>query len=291
METRVLRYFLAVAREESISRAAEVLHITQPTLSRQLSQLEEELGVTLFERGTRRIRLTDEGILLRRRAEEIIGLIDKTEKELTERETLIDGRVSIGCGETKAVNVLADLIETFHKKYPNVTFDLLTETADVVKEQMDRGLIDIALLLEPVDIGKYEFVRLEEGECQQVLMRPDDPLAKKEVIHPEDLKDLPLILPRRLNVQNEIGNWFGAYYQALKIQFTSNLPTNGAKMVIKGLGYLITVQGVSELWKEDKIVGRPLDPPILCNSVFAWKREQPFSLAATKFIDHIRESL
>ncbi len=291
METRVLRYFLAVAREESISRAAEVLHITQPTLSRQLSQLEEELGVTLFERGTRRIRLTDEGILLRRRAEEIIGLIDKTEKELTEQETLINGRISIGCGETKAVNVLADLIESFHKKYPNVTFDLVTETADVVKEQMDRGLIDIALLLEPVDVGKYEFVRLEEGERQQVLMRPDDPLTKKTVVRPEDLKDLPLILPRRLNVQNEIANWFGKYYQSLNIRFTGNLPTNGAKMVMKGLGYLITVEGVSEFWKEDKIVGRLLDPPIVCNSVFAWKREQPFSLAATKFIEYIRESL
>lgn len=291
METRVLRYFLAVAREESISRAAEVLHITQPTLSRQLSQLEEELGVTLFERGTRRIRLTDEGILLRRRAEEIIGLIDKTEKELTEQEALIDGRVSIGCGETKAVNVLADLIESFHKKYPNVTFDLLTGTADVVKEQMDRGLIDIALLLEPVDIGKYEFVRLKEGELQQVLMRADDPLTQKEAVCPEDLKNLPLILPRRRNVQNEIANWFGAYYQSLNILFTSNLPTNGAKMVMKGLAYQITVQGASELWKEEKIVGRPLTPPIVSNSVFAWKREQPFSLAATKFIDHIRESL
>lgn len=291
METRVLRYFLAVAREESISRAAEVLHITQPTLSRQMSQLEEKLGVTLFERGTRRIRLTDEGILLRRCAEEIIGLIDKTEKELTEQEALIDGRVSIGCGETKAVNVLADLIESFHEKYPNVTFDLLTGTADVVKEQMDRGLIDIALLLEPVDIGKYEFVRLKEGELQQVLMRADDPLTQKEAVCPEDLKNLPLILPRRRNVQNEIANWFGAYYQSLNILFTSNLPTNGAKMVMKGLAYQITVQGASELWKEEKIVGRPLIPPIVSNSVFAWKREQPFSLATTKFIEHIRESL
>ena len=267
METRVLRYFLAVAREENISRAAEVLHITQPTLSRQLSQMEEELGVILFERGTRRIRLTDAGVLLRRRAEEIIGLIDKTEKEL------------------------AELIETFSQKYPNVTFDLVTGTADVLKEQMDRGLMDVALLLEPVDVGKYEFVRLKEGERQQVLMRPDDPLAQKEVVHPEDLKDLPLILPRRQDVQNEITNWFGAYYQKLNIRFTCNMPTNGAKMVRKGLGYLITVQGVSELWKEEEIVGRFLDPPIICRSVFTWKREQPFSLAATKFIDHIRENL
>ena len=268
METRVLRYFLAVAREENISRAAEMLHITQPTLSRQLSQMEEELGVILLERGTRRIRLTDAGILLRRRAEEIIGLIDKTEKELAEQEALIDGHVTIGCGETRSVNVLADLIETFGQKYPNVTFDLVTGTADVLKEQMDRGLMDVALLLEPVDVGKYEFVRLKEGERQQVLMRPDDPLAQKEVVHPEDLKDLPLILPRRQDVQNEITNWFGAYYQKLNVRFICNMPTNGAKMVRKGLGYLITVQGVSELWKEDEIVGRFLDPPIICRSVF-----------------------
>ena len=151
--------------------------------------------------------------------------------------------------------------------------------------------MDVALLLEPVDVGKYEFVRLKEGERQQVLMRPDDPLAQKEDVHPEDLKDLPLILPRRQDVQNEITNWFGAYYQKLNIRFTCNMPTNGAKMVRKGLGYLITVQGVSELWKEEEIVGRFLDPPIICRSVFTWKREQPFSLAATKFIDHIRENL
>ncbi|MFQ7768930.1 MAG: substrate-binding domain-containing protein [Fusicatenibacter saccharivorans] len=195
---------------------------------------------------------TDAGVLLRRRAEEIIGLIDKTEKELAEQEALIDGRVTIGCGETRSVNVLADLIETFSQKYPNVTFDLVTGTADVLKEQMDRGLMDVALLLEPVDVGKYEFVRLKEGERQQVLMRPDDPLAQKEVVHPEDLKDLPLILPRRQDVQNEITNWFGAYYQKLNIRFTCNMPTNGAKMVRKGLGYLITVQGVSELWKEEE---------------------------------------
>ena len=251
----------------------------------------KQMGVILFERGTRRIRLTDAGILLRRRAEEIIGLIDKTEKELAEQEALIDGHVTIGCGETRSVNVLADLIETFSQKYPNVTFDLVTGTADVLKEQMDRGLMDVALLLEPVDVGKYEFVRLKEGERQQVLMRPDDPLAQKEVVHPEDLKDLPLILPRRQDVQNEITNWFGAYYQKLNVRFTCNMPTNGAKMVRKGLGYLITVQGVSELWKEDEIVGRFLDPPIICRSVFTWKREQPFSLAATKFIDHIRENL
>ena len=156
---------------------------------------------------------------------------------------------------------------------------------------MDRGLMDVALLLEPVDVGKYEFVRLKEGERQQVLMRPDDPLAQKEVVHPEDLKDLPLILPRRQDVQNEITNWFGAYYQKLNIRFTCNMPTNGAKWFGRDSGISLRCRESPNYGRKTRIVGRFLDPPIICRSVFTWKREQPFSLAATKFIDHIRENL
>lgn len=161
MEIRVLRYFLTVVREESITKAADVLHITQPTLSRQLSQMEEEVGVKLFNRGSRRITLTNEGILLRRRAEEILQLVDKTEKELIEHEEQVEGKISIGCGEIAAVQVLPNLIKTFREKYPQVTFDIFTATADLVKEQMDKGLLDIGLLLEPVDMEKYDFIRLE----------------------------------------------------------------------------------------------------------------------------------
>ncbi len=152
MEIRVLRYFLTVVREESITRAAEVLHITQPTLSRQLTQLEEEVGVRLFTRGTRKITLTNEGILLRRRAEEITQLVDKTERELTEQGETIGGCISIGCGELAAVRLLPDLFGSFSRRYPLVTYDLFTASADQVKEQMDGGMIDIGLLLEPIDI-------------------------------------------------------------------------------------------------------------------------------------------
>ena len=157
MEIRVLRYFLTVVREESITKASEVLHITQPTLSRQLAQMEEDIGVKLFDRGTRKIKLTNEGILLRRRAEEILQLVDKTEKELVEQEEQVEGKISIGCGEIAAVQLLPKIIESFRRKYPRVTFDIFTATADLVKEQMEKGLLDIGLLLEPVDMEKYEF--------------------------------------------------------------------------------------------------------------------------------------
>lgn len=177
MEIRVLRYFLTVVREESITKASETLHITQPTLSRQLSQLEEEIGVKLFHRGARKISLTNEGILLRRRAEEILQLVDMTEKEL----------------------------------YPRVNFDLFTATADLVKEQMDSGLLDLGLLLEPVDVETYDFIRFDMKENWVVLMRPDDPLAERESITAKELSGAPLILPRRMRVQSELASWFGDY--------------------------------------------------------------------------------
>ena len=200
MEIRVLRYFLTVVREESITKAAEVLHITQPTLSRQLAQMEEEIGVRLFDRGTRKIRLTNEGLLLRRRAEEILQLVDKTEKELVEQEEQVEGKISIGCGEVASVQMLPDLIRNFHQKYPLVTFDLFTATADLVKEQMDKGLLDLGLLLEPIEMGKYEFIRLNMKERWVVLMPPDDPLAGKKYVKADELAELPLILPRRMQV-------------------------------------------------------------------------------------------
>lgn len=156
MEIRVLRYFLTVVREESITKASEVLHITQPTLSRQLSQMEEEIGVKLFHRGTRKISLTNEGALLRRRAEEILQLVDKTEEELIEQEEQVEGKISIGCGEIASVRLLPALFRSFREKYPRVSFDIFTATADLVKEQMDRGLLDLGLLLEPVDVEKYD---------------------------------------------------------------------------------------------------------------------------------------
>lgn len=288
MEIRVLRYFLTVVQEEGINRAAEVLHITQPTLSRQLSQLEEEIGVKLFHRGARRITLTNEGMLLKRRAEEILALVDRTEQELIEQEEQIEGSIVIGSGELTAVQILAKVIEVFHEKYPLVKYDIFTASADVVKEQMEKGLIDVGVLLEPIDTSRFDFIRLADKERWGVLMRPDDSLAKKEVITAKDLENLPLIVPRRVNVQNELLNWLGDSFQSGQVLFTSNLSTNGAVMVQKGLAYSIVIEGSIPFWDKEKIVYRPLYPELSANSVLAWKRQQPFSLAATKFIEHIK---
>ncbi len=285
MEIRVLKYFLTVVREESITKAAEVLHITQPTLSRQLAQMEEDIGVRLLERGGRKIRLTNEGMLLRRRAEEILQLVDKTERELIEQEEHIEGVVNIGCGELASVSILAELCHSFLNKYPKVRFDIYTATADVIKERIERGVADVGLLLEPIEMERFEFIRLRLRERWCVLMNADDPLAKKESISVGELKALPLCLPRRLNVQSELANLFGDDFKALNIVFTSNLTTNAAVIACKGLAYPVVVEGNISLWDKAKVVSVPLSPKLTATSVLAWKREQPFGLAATKFIE------
>jgi len=291
MELRVLRYFLTVVNEESIKKAADALHITQPTLSRQLSQMEEEMGIKLFDRGSRKITLTNEGILLRRRAEEILQLVDKTEKEMTEQEKLVDGEISIGCGELASVQVMAEIIKSFHEKYPLVRYDIHTANADHIRERLDKGLTDIGLLLEPVDIEKYEFIRMNVKEKWVVLMRPDDPLAEKEAVTPKELSKLPVCLVKRPLVKNELASWFGDYFTKLHIQFTSNMSTNAAIMVRNGLAYALVLEGSLPYWSTDQICYRPLSPELTATSVLAWKRHQPQSLAAARFIEHIRQHL
>lgn len=288
MEIRVLKYFLTVVREENITKAASVLHITQPTLSRQLAQLEEETGVTLFRRGTRRIVLTNEGILLRRRAEEIVSLVDKTERELVERDELVDGCVSIGCGVAVAVQNLAELIGSFQKAYPLVTYNLYTGAADLVQERIDRGLLDMGLLMEPVDVDKYEYIRLPLKDRWGVFMRPDDPLAQKEALTAQDLAALPLSIVSRLQAKSEVANWFGDYFNKLNIRFTSNLSTNASIMVHNGLSYGVLLEGSMPFIDKAQLSFRPLSPPLPASSLLAWKRGQPYSLAVTKFIAHAK---
>ena len=291
MEIRVLRYFLTVVREESITKAAQALHITQPTLSRQLAQMEQSMGVKLFVRGTRKIVLTNEGMLLRRRAEEILELVDKTERELAEQDEQVEGIVAIGCGDLKSVQKLPGLIRTFHEKYPLVTFDLYTATADHIKERMDRGLTDIGLLLEPVDLEKYDFIRLAGEEQCVVTMHPDAPLASKEYIRPEDLTGVPLIMPKRATIQGEIASWFGDYYDRIHVLFTSNLPASSGVMANQRLAYSINTCGSVDFWDRTKLTSRPLMPPLTSTCALAWKRHQPFGTAAEKFISHVKKCL
>ena len=287
MELRLLRYFLTVAKEQSFTKAAEQLHITQPTLSRQMTALEDELGITLFLRNGKRNTLTDEGILLKRRALEILNLEEKTLKELKGKEDVVEVTITIGCGEFAAVETLARICKTYKEKYPLVQIALHTATADTVYEMMKKGLVDIALFLEPMDTKGLDYIRIADCDHWCVGMRPDDPLAEKELIKKEDLIGKPLILPERMNVQSELANWFGKDFSNLQIAFTSNLGTNAGVMAANGLGYPISIEGAAKYWREDILVQRRISPEIMTSTVIAWRRNIQYSPAVSKMIEEI----
>ena len=287
MELRLLRYFLTVAKEQSFTKAAEQLHITQPTLSRQMAAFEEDLGITLFIRNGKKISLTDEGILLKRRALEILNLEERTLEELKGKEEVVEGTITIGCGEFAAVETLAKICKTYKEKYPLVQIVLHTATADAVYEMMNKGLVDIALFMEPVDTEGLDYIRIQESDHWVVAMKPDDPLAEKEYITKEDLIGLPLILPERLTVQSEIANWFGKDFDRLNVAFTSNLGTNAGIMALYGLGYPVSVEGAERYWKKDLLIQKKLYPEIRTSTVIAWRRNIPYSTAVKKLIEEI----
>ena len=287
MDIRVLRYFLTVAKEQSFTKGAEQLHITQPTLSRQLVALEEELGTPLFIRSGRNITLTDEGVLLKRRALEIIDLEERTIDEIRGTEELIDGTITIGCGEFAAVETLAQICRSYKEKYPLVQIAIHTATADTIYEMMSKGLVDIGLFLEPVRTEGLDYIRITGSDHWVVSMRPDDPMASKEYIEKQDLLDKPLILPERHGIQSELANWFGKDFNRLQIAFTSNLGTNAGVMAFHGLGYPVSIEGAAKYWREDLLVQRRLSPEISANTVIAWRRNIPYSLAVNKFIEEI----
>ena len=287
MDLRVLRYFLTVAKEQSFTKAAEQLNITQPTLSRQLAALEEDLGAKLFNRGGHCITLTNEGLLLKRRALEIVDLEDKIISEFKGNNEAMEGKITIGCGEFMAVEILAEICKSYREKYPLVQFAIHTGTADAISDMMGKGLVDIGLFLEPVSTEGLDYIRIPGCDHWVVTLRADDPLAKKEVITKKDLLNLPLILPERITVQSEIANWFGKDFSKLNIAFTSNLGTNAAIMALHGLGYPISIEGAARYWKNDILVQRRLSPKIDTSTVIAWRRNIPYSPVSSRFIEEI----
>ena len=289
MDIRVLQYFLAVAREENITRAAALLHITQPTLSRQLMQMEEELGIKLFRRSKHSIVLTEEGMLLRRRAQEIVDLAEKTEKELLYQEENIVGEIAIGCGETKNMKPLSEMIASFQQQYPNVSFDIYTAIADDVKEKLNHGILDMGLLLEPVEISKYHFVKMPFKEVLNILMRKDNPLAQKQKITPHDLIDVSLILPKRQSVLNEIENWFEEEREKMKVACTCNLSQNNISIMTENkVGVAITIKGENN---HTDLCFKSMEPEITNNSVLVWRKNQTLSPSMVKFISHVKTYL
>lgn len=288
MELRVLRYFLAVAREENITKAAGYLHISQPSLSRQLMQLEKELGVKLFKRSRHRIILTEEGQLLRRRAQELIALSDKTERELSQGEDSIFGEIAIGCGETKNMAYLSELIVGFRKIYPEVTFEIYTANADDVKERIENGILDFGLMLEPVEISKYNYIRLPLREKWCVLMRKDSRLADKDAIKPQDLMGEQLLIAKRKSVHNELENWFGEYNDKMNAVVTCNLSYSNKSIMVKNHVGAALVHEFDLM--DDELCLRPLEPAIEDACVLAWKKNQVFSPAVVKFIEYIKNA-
>ncbi|MCM1523681.1 MAG: LysR family transcriptional regulator [Ruminococcus sp.] len=286
MELRVLRYFLTVVREENISRAADILHVTQPTLSRQLAQLEEELGSQLFIRG-RHLLLTDAGVMLRHRAEEVVALMDKIESEF-EEQSEVGGVISIGSGGLGASQILPSVMESFRKKYPKVQYQLYTNSAEFVKERLEQGLLDFGLLLEPVDITKFDYIRMKEKEKWGLLIRADNPLAAKEYITREDLTAEPIITTDRLSIQKELENWFGDSLSSLDIFATHNIITNSVMLVSGGAASALTIEGAVNLFTGGEMVFRPLYPELSMTSVLAWKKFQPNFGTAGKFLEHFK---
>lgn len=286
MELRVLQYFLMVAREENITRAAELLHITQPTLSRQLMQLEEELGVTLFHRGKRHITLTDDGMLLRRRAEELVSLAEKTVAELSHTGETLSGTVAIGSGEYQSTAFLGALIADFQCAHPEVRFQIYSGNADNIQERIAHGLLDLALLQEPVDISRYSFLRLPVQEEWGAYIPEAHPLAKKSAVAPQDLASERLYLPERASVRHELENWFEGCADNLTVIGGGNLLYNQAMLAEKS-GAIVVAIALDCCYKGLRFV--PLAPPLTSPTVLAWKKAQIFSPAAEAFIAHAKE--
>lgn len=288
MENRVLKYFLVVAREQNITKASEILHISQPALSRQLMQLEEELGAKLFIRGKRNITLTDEGLYLRQKAQEIIDLTEKTEQEFANGLTSLSGVISIGMGETMASSYLADLIYEFREEYPDVRFQIISGNADETREQLEKGLLDIGILLEPTDLSKYDIIRLPVKDTWGVIVPSKCPLCKKEYVTAEDLKDRKIFMNNRAVNHSLFSSWFGKFYNEKNINITGNLLYNAAMLVSKGMGCAITVDGAVQLYNHPELNFRPLYPKIEQTSVLVYKKHQILSNCVLKFIELIK---
>lgn len=293
MELRVLRYFLAVAREESISDAAEFLHITQPTLSRQLMDLEEELGKQLLIRGkrNRKIMLTEDGMRLRKRAEEIVALADKTEAEFLAGDDAVSGDVYIGCGESDAMRIIAKTAVKLRRDYPDIHFHLYSGNAEDVSERMEKGLLDFGIFITSANIDKYDYLKLPAYDTWGLIMRKSDKLAAKDFITPQDLQGLPLIMSRQALVQEDISRWGKKQIQNLNVVATYNLVYNAAIMTREGFGYTLTLDKLANTGSDSDLCFRPLKPELRINLNLVWKKYQLFSKASQKFLEYLKNEI
>ena len=270
-----MNYFLAIAREENITRASQMLHISQPALSRQMMQLEEELGVRLFTRSNHSIVLTEEGLILKRRAQELISLADRTKREFLQKKTELAGEITVGSGEFLSTGALAGLMTEFRKKHPLVQFRIYSGNADNIQDYIGRGHLDLGVIGEPVDIRKYEFVSMPVKECWGILVQKDSGLAQKEEIRPEDLLGTPLITSSR-DFHSELADWFGDLYDRMEIAATGNLLYNEAMLVESGMGAALCIR-LNSVYENLRFI--PLAPAVETRTALIWKKDSIFSPA------------
>ena len=288
MDIRTLQYFLAVAREESISGAAEFLHMTQPPLSRQLKELEAELGKQLFIRGNRKITLTEDGMILRKRAEEIVALMEKTKAEINASAENITGDIYIGCAESYLVKYLARAVKKLSSIYPNIHYHVTSGDTEQVTERLDRGLLDMAFIVEPPDLSKYNYLEVPEYDTWGVLMRKDNPLAAKEAIAFDDLLDIPIFCSEQ-SAKMDLPRWCSDNLDRLNILATFNLCNNGAVFVREGLGVELTFEKLVETNAESDLCFRPITPPLHTKMYVIWKKYQIFTPVANLLLEEIKK--
>lgn len=286
MELRVLRYFQMVAREENITRAAQLLHVTQPTLSRQLMQLEDELGTKLFKRKNHSIFLTEDGMRLKKRCKDILELADQIDREFTgKQDGGISGKITIGSAETKSIADIAKVMEKFQEDNPLVQYEIYTANADDVKEKIENGTVDVGVLSEPVDISKFNFIRMNKKERWGILTRNDSDLAEKEYIEPKDLTGIPLIMVKRELVKNELGSWFGEYFDGLDIAAEYNLLNNAAILAQNNIGSVLCFDVGADY---DNLKFIPLNPEVKTGFVLVWRKNQTLPEAVSEFIKKMK---
>lgn len=304
MELRVLKYFLVVAREGNITRAANLMHVTQPTLSRQLMDLEEELGHKLFIRGSHHVKLTEQGVILKERAQEILDMVERTEAEFASANDCVCGKIYIGGGETYVMKRIASLAHELREVHPEIRFHLYSGNADDVTERLDKGLLDFGVLIQPADVSKYDSINLPDKDVWGVIMRKDSPLALKSGrngkrgkagIRRKDLLNVPLLCSRQAirttASDNEFTGWFGDDLEKLNIVATFNLIYNAALMVEQGLGYAVGIDGIVNTSPESNLCFRPLSPRLESGLNVVWKKNRLFSPAAGLFLRKLKERL
>ena len=283
MEIRTLRYFLAVAREENMTRAAEQLHVTQPTLSKTLKALEEELGKKLFTRHSFSIRLTDEGVLLRNRAEDLVSMADKIAQEFVTLDDITGGDLYLGMAESYQIRLLARAIREFRKQYPALRYHITSGDTEQVTEKLDKGLLDFAVLVEKPDAAKYDSLVFPQADVWGLVFPADDPLAEKKAITVDDLVGLPLFCSEQ-SWQNDIPRWCGERMRDLRLEGSFRLSYNGSLFAREGLGYLLTFDHLIDTSVDSRLVFRPLFPQLENELYLIWKKYQMPSPIAQRFL-------